>query len=352
MKLTKAMIIISLILAMVVGLVGCTTISPAPSAPVPIPAPPVSTPTPTPTPEPMPIEEPEPQPIPINVTLGYFAVKDAHGGNVQLVVVVSDSEGGEEGKCLFPPIEEGYPMGNYETKKIGQRVFHTPCVKGDLKISVLAYHRDQSKTEYLQLIQMMEWYYGDGINMLKQLVLNLPKNDELIGYYENSWSTDELHSIREYKQYEEVGIDDLRLWFSVWSDTEPPPVPKPSLFPDKFCAVLAGYPLMYTGKVYFEGEMSTGETINVSVRQTAPFAPETWRNWGVLISDPKGKTVESITEEDSTSCSLSHTAKSDGFYTITIWNEGYKFNAEIQFEPKDWSYIRNNGHGSEVIYCE
>ena len=300
-------------------------------------------------PELTPTLEPELQPMPINITLDYFAVKDAHGGNVQLVVVVSDSEGGEEGKCLFPPTEEGYPMGSYETKKIGQRVFHTPCVKGDLKISVLAYHRDQSKTEYLQLIQMMEWYYGDGINMLKQLVLSMPENDELIGYYEGKWSADESWGIGQYK---EEGIDDLRVWFSVWSDTEPTPVPKPSLFPKKFKAFLAGYPLFYTGKLYFEGEISSGETINASVRQIPPYAPEAYREWGVLISDPAGKTVESITGKESTSCSLSHTAKSDGFYTITIWNKGYEFDAEIQFEPKEWNYIGNNGHGSEVIYYE
>ncbi|GAJ00660.1 unnamed protein product, partial [marine sediment metagenome] len=67
---------------------------------------------------------------------------------------------------------------------------------------------------------------------------------------------------------------------------------------------------------------------------------------------PEGKTVASITEKESTSCSLSHTAKSDGFYTITVWNSGYEFSAEIKFEPKEWKYIGNNGHGSEIIYCE
>ncbi len=268
---------------------------------------------------------------------------------MQLVVIVSDSEGGEEGKHLFPPIEEGYPMGDFETKKIGQRVFHTSSVNGDLKMSVLAYHRDQSKTEYLALIKMMEWYYGDSINMLKQLVLNLPENDELIGYYENTWSADESWGIG---QYAEVGVDDLRVWFSVWSDIKPTPPLEPSLFPEKFNVFLTGFPFVYDGKLYFEGEMSTGETINVTVRQTAPFAPEVYREWGILISDPEGKTVASITEEESISCSVSHTAKSDGIYTITIWNSGYAFNAEIQFEPKDWSYIDNNGWGSKVIYCE
>ena len=365
-----AIVIISLILAMALGLSGCIYIAPEP-APAPAPSPeieitpppasapaptapspapiPTPTPAPTPTPEPTSSEEPEPEPILINVTLDYFGVKCARGGNVQLVVIVGDEDEDNMEKYLFPPVKEGYPMGNYETKEIGQRIFNTSSVKGNLKMSVLAYHRDQSKTEYLALIEMMEWYYGDSINMLKQLVLHMPESDELIGYYENTWSADELDSI---KQYKEVGIDDLRLWFSLWSDTEPTPPPQPSLFPDKFKAFLAGYPLFYTGKLYFEAEMSTGDTINITVRQMPPYAPEVYREWGVLISDPEGKTVESITERESTSCSLRHTAKSDGFYTITIWNSGYEFDAEIQFEPKEWNYIGNNGHGSEVIYCD
>ena len=176
-------------------------------------------------------------------------------------------------------------MGDYETKKIGRRIFHTSSIKGNLKMSVLAYHRDQSKTEYLALIRMMEWYYGDSINMLKQLVLNMTENDELIGYYENTWSPDELRGIK--KQYSEVGVDDLRLWFSVWSDTESVPPPKPSLCPEKLNIFLAGFPLFYTGKLYFEGEVRSGDAIKVSVRQIPPYDNEFWRNWGILISDPK-----------------------------------------------------------------
>lgn len=76
MKLTRAMIIVSLVLAMAVGLVGCTTISPLPPAPEAPPAPaeeapappappPVEpTPNPTPTPEPMPSPAPTPTPTP------------------------------------------------------------------------------------------------------------------------------------------------------------------------------------------------------------------------------------------------------------------------------------------------
>jgi len=174
--------------------------------------------------------QPELESIPINLTLDYFGVENAHGGNVQLVVIAGDENESQMQEHLFPPIEEGYSnMGNFEVKQIGKRIFHTPSIDGNLKISVLAYHRDQSKTDYLKTIELMEWYYGDGIQMLKQLVLHMPENDELIGYYDNTWYPDENWGMG---QYSAVGIEDLRLWFSIWSDTEPGPISEPYLLPD------------------------------------------------------------------------------------------------------------------------
>lgn len=171
------------------------------------------------------IEQPS---ISLNVRIDYIGVKNAHGGNVQLVVVVSDEDKIE--KHLIPPVEEGLPMGNFEVKRIKQRVFHTPSVKNDVKINILAYHRDQSKTDYLAMIKMMEWYYGDSINMLKQLVENMPENDELIGYYEETWGLDESWGVGPHSN---VGHgDDFRVWLSIWSDEEPPLVSEPYFSPD------------------------------------------------------------------------------------------------------------------------
>ena len=177
-------------------------------------------------------QEPEPPPQvshpPLNVRIDYIGVKNAHGGNVQLVVVASGGDKIE--KHLIPPVEKGFSMGNFAVKPINQRVFHTPSVKGDLKINILAYHRDQSKTDYLAMIKMMEWYYGDSINMLKQLVENMPENDELIGYYEERWGLDESWGVG---QYSNVGHgDDFRVWLSIWSNEEPPLVSEPSFSPD------------------------------------------------------------------------------------------------------------------------
>jgi len=162
----------------------------------------------------------------INIRIDYIGVENAYGGNVQLVVVVSDGDRIE--KYSIPRDDEYYTMYNFEVKRIGKRIFHTADLKGDLKLNILAYHRDQSKKTNLELINMMEWYYGDSINMLKNLLLSMPENDKLIGEYERTWYSDEPLDVRQY--YETDG--NLHVWFSVWSDTEPPLISEPSLVPD------------------------------------------------------------------------------------------------------------------------
>ena len=168
--------------------------------------------------------------IPLNVRLDYIGVKDAHGGNVQLVVVVGDEDEDKMETLLIPPVEEGFSMDNFAVKEINQRVFHTPSIKGNLKMTILAYHRDQSKTDYLTLINWMKWYYGDNIDWLEQLVLNMPEQDELIGYYEYTWYPDENWGIGG--NYSRVGHDDFLVWFSIYPGEEPPQMSQPSLLPD------------------------------------------------------------------------------------------------------------------------
>jgi len=167
---------------------------------------------------------------PLNVYIHYISIKDAHGGNVQLVVVVGDEDEDKMEKLLIPPVEEGFSMDNFAVKEINQRVFHTPSIKGNLKMTILAYHRDQSKTDYLTLINWMKWYYGDRIDWLEQLVLSMPEQDELIGYYEYKWYPDKNWGIGG--NYSRVGHDDFLVWFSIYSGEEPPLMSQPSLLPD------------------------------------------------------------------------------------------------------------------------
>jgi len=213
---------------LIVMLTGCVPYSsPPPPPPPPSSIPPSSDLTTSNTEAtPMPLApKPTPNP-PLNVTINYFGVRNAYGGNVQLVVIVSDGDRME--KHLIPDIEGGFSMGNFETKRLNQRVFHTPSAKGDLKVNIVAYHRDQSKKDYLALIEMMEWYYGDSITMLKNLILNMPQNDKIIGYYEHKWYSNESWGIG---QHNGVGVDNLQVWFSIWSTSEPTPVTQPVILP-------------------------------------------------------------------------------------------------------------------------
>jgi hypothetical protein len=143
-----------------------------------------------------------------------------------LITVVSD--GDKLQKYAIPPFFDTFTLGDFETLRIGQTLFSTRAAKGDLEINILAYHREQPQSIDLELIEMTEWYYGDGIGQLTQLVEATP-GEELIGYYENTWASDESWGIGEYN---EVGTGDLRVWFSIWSDTEPEPILEPRLLPD------------------------------------------------------------------------------------------------------------------------
>jgi len=187
---------------------------------------------------------------PLNVYIHYIGIKDAHGGNVQLVVVVGDEDEDKMERILIPPGEEVFSIGDFETRNIERRVFHTPSIKGNLKMTMLAYHRDYSKTDYLTLINWMNWYYGGSIDWLEQLVLTMPEQDELIGYYEYKWYPDENWGIGG--NYSRVGHDDFLVWFSIYSDEEPPVISKPTVPPHVTIQSVHIPPSVTVGATYVE----------------------------------------------------------------------------------------------------
>jgi hypothetical protein len=227
MRLTR-IAVIPLILILLLSAVACKANYHQPT-PTPY-VPPTSTPTSThvSTPVPTPTSSTS-ESVPLSVSIDYFWVGCAYGGDVQLVVIVGDEQGGGDSPSyLIPPGDTDYDMGNFALKNTGhQRVFHTASVQGALKINVLAYHRDNSQKDYLNALDMMEWYYGsDSINMLRSLVENMPENDKLIGYYTYTWGPDETWGIG---QHSNLGTDGLRIWYSIWSNTDPGPMSQPSI---------------------------------------------------------------------------------------------------------------------------
>lgn len=202
-----------------IALIGC---SKAPAY-VPGPASP-SSPTPTLTPRPA-----------LTVKIDYFGIKSAHrdlepvSPKIQLHVVVDD--GKTKQVASFPPNNEGMIMEDFYLEDLmGQgNVFHTPSVGDYLRVSVLAYWSEDKEAK-LAMWRAME-ALEPGVSTLRELYEKLPQKKVLIGYYENIWYPTQNWGIGPGK-YEAVGSDDLRLWFRIWSTSEPEVIPKPQFGPE------------------------------------------------------------------------------------------------------------------------
>lgn len=128
----------------------------------------------------------------------------------------------------LPPDETSFKMGDFEVERINQVVFHTSSAGDYLKVSIAAYDID-SKEETLDYLSILGAFGLSGARSLKQLYAMLPQEDDRIGYYEATWYPEENWGIG---QYETEGVEDLRIWFTIWSDIEPTSISKPSLLPD------------------------------------------------------------------------------------------------------------------------
>jgi len=183
----------------------------------------VPTPTPTPT-----------SPA-IQVTLDYFGIKDTHQpsiyiapNKIQLYVVADD--GKTKMKFSYPSSGEGLPMEYFQLENLGeQTIFHTSSVGDHLTISVLAYScADKEATLSLgRALQTFEPSMGTLLDFYEKL----PQSKELIGWYEHTWYATDEWGIKQGK-YEAEGQGDLRLWFRIWSNREPTPIPRPLFIPE------------------------------------------------------------------------------------------------------------------------
>ncbi|MCK4354660.1 MAG: hypothetical protein KAW83_05340 [Dehalococcoidia bacterium] len=191
---------------------------------------------------------PPPPPPPLNVTIDYIGVKLDHDplevqgpGDICLVIVITDGEHSIEE--ILPPGEgNAFYLNDYETITLNQRIFHTASAGDYLKISILAYEDDPEGliSDFLQVglpilgVIMGNPDIGGLSTVLSQYEENTGKplfenKDDYVGYYEEFWGSDESWGIG---QHNAVGRDDFRVWLSVWSDSQPQPVPKPTLIPD------------------------------------------------------------------------------------------------------------------------
>jgi hypothetical protein len=220
-------------------------------SPPPTPGPsPTPAPTPTPslpaTPEPSALPSPTSQ-LPLNVAIHYVGVKSNHAtsgaANVYLLLVITD--GYRQATDRFLPAGGTFSLDDYQTIKLNQTVFHTDSAGDSLKVTILAY--EQNDPRWLPSILMpalaeiergLAW--GD-YRSAKEIMTTVDKHmkksatdfinggDHLIGYFEDVWGANQSFGIG---QYNGVGTDDFRLWFSIWSTEQPQPPPQPILLPD------------------------------------------------------------------------------------------------------------------------
>lgn len=183
---------------------------------------------PTPTPAPASV------PTPIQVSLDYFGIKSTHQpaiyvarNKVQLHALVDD--GKTTKKFSYPSSNAGIDMEDFNLEDLRrQTIFYTPSVGDYLRISILAYSCEDKET-ILEMWKAME-AFEPGVSPLREFYENLPQKKELIGCYEHTWYPIEKWGVATDQYEEENG--DLLVWFRIWSDVEPAPVPKPSLLPD------------------------------------------------------------------------------------------------------------------------
>jgi hypothetical protein len=237
--------LLALLMILLSSCVSEVTPSPAPLTE------PSSTPAPAPSTKPTFLPpEPTSRPTsekPLHVTLQYLGVEydgtDAGADSIYLLLVITD--GYQQAVSRLLPEGGTFSMNNYQAVKLDQEVFSTDSVGDSFKVCILAYKRNdpQWQTDILipalaEIERGLAWGdYRSAQEILSTVDKHMAKSsteftdggDQLIGYFEDVWGLKESLGIGKYTA---VGTDDLRLWFSIWSEKEPPLPPPPVLLPD------------------------------------------------------------------------------------------------------------------------
>jgi hypothetical protein len=237
--------LLALLMILLSSCVSEVTPSPAPVTE------PSSTPAPAPSTKPTFLPpEPTSRPTsekPLNVTLQYLGVEydgtDSGPDNIYLLLVITD--GYQQADSRFLPEGGTFSMNNYQAVKLDQEVFSTDSVGDSFKVCILAYKRHDPRWQTDILIPALAEIerglaWGD-YRSAQEILSTVDKHmanssteftdggDQLIGYFENVWVLKESLGAGKYTA---VGTNDLRLWFSIWSEKEPPLPPLPVLLPD------------------------------------------------------------------------------------------------------------------------
>jgi hypothetical protein len=168
------------------------------------------------------------------VSLDYFGIKSTHqppiivaANKIQLYAVVDDGKRNQ--KFSYPSGGEGLPMEDFHLQDLRrQTIFNTLSVGDYLRISIVAYSCEDK--EAIAAIWKAIEAFQPGVRTLREFYENLPQKRERIGFYEHTWYPIDRWGIATSRYEEKDG--DLLVWFRIWSNTEPPSTPIPTLLPD------------------------------------------------------------------------------------------------------------------------
>lgn len=203
---------------------------------------------------------------PLNVTINYIGVKFDHDpsefwqgpGDICLVLVITD--GKQTVQEQLPPGGGTYPLNDFQTFQLDQPVFHTPSVGDYLKVSLIAYD-DDPESRVSDIIQVALPILGPILGIPHASDISavfsqyqeetgrplFENKDDYVGNFMGFWGSDESWGIGQHKA---VGTEDFRVWFSIWTDNQPSPIPKPTLLPNVTIQSVDVPPEVEAGKYY------------------------------------------------------------------------------------------------------
>ena len=311
-----------------------------------------------------------PPSIPLNVRIDYIGVKDAKGGDdygedpykgeIQLVIVITD--GSNETHRYYIPQEgpnglQGFKEGieNYSVKQINRPLYHTASAGDYLGLSIMAYDRDSNEKLLTDAAIAEEMAKISGVpeaeiaaTIMRILVSMLPPNeDELVGEYEETWKPAQ-YAIGHYVAncLDEAANQNFFVWFSIWSDKEPPLPERPSLpgVPEVQTLECTMPSNIVTGSyARYEKSLQAGEKVNGSLRLTGTYVSglAEWDNTcSFWVYDPDGNEInewDGEFKEGGLYHEFNFTASLDGEYTIKVGHASVKpRELHIEISPFGW----------------
>jgi len=301
--------------------------------------------------------------IPLNVRIDYIGVKNAMGrddygedhlyGEIQLVIVITDEK--NESQTHYIPQEsskglEGWTIGDYSVKGINRSIYYTASAGDYLKLSMVAYDID-SKTKLITdaaILELLGRIAGvPEASIFKEIVSLLPVDDDLVGEYEATGYPDQKYGIGQHVAtcLDKFANENFFVWFSIWSDEEPPLLPERPTIPGvpEFQTLKYTMPsnIVVGSYVKYRKPLQTGEKVRGSVQLTGYKPDVDWDSTCCFwVYDPDGNEVNKWCEdfkEDGLRHEFSFTTSCDGEYTIKVGHcSYYPRELHIEVSPYGW----------------